>query len=158
MQSANRSLLRPVVEGMNDHTIKDEKYRITAIPVTTRRFGPSGSLKSKNNVLEHTRDVIPRISNDVFFELKRISVDYFTIKSTLYQSILLLDPPLGCTNRMNNGCGIGALLPAISTWIAGLSSWAYRRTTSQFPESDRDRKPPACAEGSSLCSRVQLTC
>src|SRR5262245_59754822 len=49
--------------------------------------------------------------------------------------------PLGCRNRMNNGCGIGALFPAVSTWIAGLSSWAYRRTTSQFPESDRDRKP-----------------
>ena len=82
MQIANRSLLRPVVEGMNDHTIKDGKYRITAIPVTTRRFGPSGSLKSKNNVLEHARDVIPRISNDAFFELKYIFVDYFTIKST----------------------------------------------------------------------------
>src|SRR6516162_5942265 len=25
------------------------------------------------------------------------------------------------------------------------SSWAYFRTTSQLPESDRDRKPPACA-------------
>jgi hypothetical protein len=75
MQIGNRSLLRPVVEGMNDHTIKDEKYRIAAIPVTTRRFGPSGSLKSKNNVLEHTRDVIARISKDDFFELKSIFID-----------------------------------------------------------------------------------
>ena len=70
MQIANRSLLSPVVEGTKDHTIKDEKYRITAIPVTTSRFGPSGSLNSRNIALEHTRDVIPRISNDVFFELK----------------------------------------------------------------------------------------
>jgi helix-turn-helix protein len=31
-----------------------------------------------------------------------------------------------------------------------------RRTTSQFPESDRDRKPPACAEGSCSYSRFQL--
>jgi hypothetical protein len=29
--------------------------------------------------------------------------------------------PLGCRNRMNNGCGIGASFPAVSTWIAGLS-------------------------------------
>jgi hypothetical protein len=35
---------------------------------------------------------------------------------------------------------------------------AYRRTTSQSPKSDRDRTPPACAEGSSLYNRVQLTC
>src|SRR5215831_12783820 len=27
--------------------------------------------------------------------------------------------PLGCRNRMNNGCAIGALFPAVSTWIAG---------------------------------------
>jgi hypothetical protein len=29
--------------------------------------------------------------------------------------------PLGCRNRLNNGCGIGASFPAVSTWIAGLS-------------------------------------
>ena len=29
--------------------------------------------------------------------------------------------PLGCRNRMNNVCGIGAPVPAVSTWIAGLS-------------------------------------
>jgi hypothetical protein len=29
--------------------------------------------------------------------------------------------PLGCRNRMNNGCGIGASFPAVSAWIAGLS-------------------------------------
>ena len=29
--------------------------------------------------------------------------------------------PLGCRNRINNGCGIGASFPAVSTWIAGLS-------------------------------------
>jgi hypothetical protein len=34
----------------------------------------------------------------------------------------------------------------------------YWRTTSQFPESDRDGKPPACAEGSCLYSSFQLTC
>src|SRR5678815_3927662 len=76
MQIANRSRLR-LVEGMNDHTIKDAKYRITANPVTTRRFGPSGSLKRKNNTLEHTRDVMPRISNEAFFDLKSM-ISFFS--------------------------------------------------------------------------------
>jgi hypothetical protein len=74
MQSAERSLLSPVVKGMNDHTSNDEKYRITASPVTTSKFGPSGSLNRKNNVLEHTSAVIPSVSNDVFVDVKDIVV------------------------------------------------------------------------------------
>src|SRR6516162_5480160 len=74
MQSAERSLLSPVGKGMNDHTSNDEKYRIAASPVTTSKFGPSGSLKKKNNVLEHTTAVIPSVSNDVFFDAKDIAV------------------------------------------------------------------------------------
>ena len=74
MQSAERSLLSPVVKGMNDHTSNDEKYRITANPVTTSKFGPSGSLNRKNKVLEHTSAVIPSVSNDVFFDVKDIVV------------------------------------------------------------------------------------
>lgn len=34
------------------------------------RFGPSGSLNNKNIVLEHTIDVIPKIINDVLFDMK----------------------------------------------------------------------------------------
>jgi hypothetical protein len=106
--------------------------------------------------------------------------------------------PLGCRNRINNGCGIGASFPAVSTWIAGLSQAgliserrpSFLKTSSAFelldlqrcwyaasavldlksagsnrlvgadllPESDRDRKPPACAGVSSVYSRGQLTC
>ena len=47
---------------------------ITAIPITTSKFGPSGSLKNKNITLEHAIDVIPKISNEVFFDLKYIFV------------------------------------------------------------------------------------
>ena len=36
------------------------------------KFGPSGSLKSANITLEHTMAVMPKISNEVFFELKYI--------------------------------------------------------------------------------------
>ena len=74
MQSAERSLLSTVVKGMNDHTSNDEKYRITASPVTTSKFGPSGSLNRKNNVLEHMSAVIPSVSNDAFFDVKDIVV------------------------------------------------------------------------------------
>src|SRR5262249_27418473 len=35
-----------------------------AIPVTTRRFGPSGSWKNANIILEHTTAVIARISKE----------------------------------------------------------------------------------------------
>ena len=45
---------------------------ITAIPVTISRFGPSESLKNKNSILEKIIDVIPKISNEIFFDLKYI--------------------------------------------------------------------------------------
>src|SRR3954470_22041207 len=40
-----------------------------AIPVTTRRFGPSGSRKNANIILEHTTAVIARISKELFLKL-----------------------------------------------------------------------------------------
>jgi len=72
---------------------------------------------------------------------------------------------------MNNGCGIGASFPAVSTWIAGLSQAGliserrprFLKTSSAFELADLqhdagtllgqtfsakangDRKPPACA-------------
>lgn len=70
MEIASRSLLRPVAERPNRYNGKDKEYIITAIPVTTRRFGPSGSLKNKNSALEHTIEVMPKISREVFFDLK----------------------------------------------------------------------------------------
>src|SRR5262245_47342096 len=88
-QIAKSSFLIAVVVGMNLHTMKDTLYRISASTVTMRRFGPSGSWKRKNNVLEHTSAVIPRSSNDVFFAVKGIVVEwrYFTMTSTLFQLI-----------------------------------------------------------------------
>ena len=47
---------------------------IAAITMTTSKFGPSGSSKKKNIALEHIIDVSPRITNNVFFELKFIFV------------------------------------------------------------------------------------
>src|SRR4029077_9318596 len=45
-----------------------------AIPVTTRRFGPSGSWKNANITLEHATAVIARISKELFLKLKCIRV------------------------------------------------------------------------------------
>jgi hypothetical protein len=59
---------------VNKYISTDKKYTITAIPVTTRRFGPSGSLINKNMPLEHTIAVMARISNKIFFDLKSIFV------------------------------------------------------------------------------------
>ncbi len=60
-------------KGLKKYTIaKDKKYTIAAITVTTRRFGPSGLLKKKNIILEHTIAVMPKMSSEIFFDLKYI--------------------------------------------------------------------------------------
>jgi hypothetical protein len=74
MKIPNKSLLIPIndTEELNKYIVKDKKYMITAIPITTSRFGPSGSLKHKNINLESKTDVTNKISNDIFFDLKYI--------------------------------------------------------------------------------------
>lgn len=74
MEIANRSLLRAMVEEVNIYTSNDRKYMIAAIPILTTKFAPSGSLKNKNIIFEQTIDVIPKINNGVFFDVKYISV------------------------------------------------------------------------------------
>lgn len=78
MKIPNKSLLVPIndIEELNKYIAKDKKYMITAIPITTSRFGPSGSLKNKNITLEHIIDVMPKISSEVFFDLKYIFSNY----------------------------------------------------------------------------------
>jgi hypothetical protein len=62
----------PIFEGLNKYIVKDKKYMIAAIPITTRRLGPSGSSKNKNSVREHTIAVTPKISSEALFDLKYI--------------------------------------------------------------------------------------
>lgn len=47
---------------------------MTAIIPTTSKFGPSGSLKSANSVLEHMSEVRPRIMSEYFFDTKNMFV------------------------------------------------------------------------------------
>lgn len=42
----------------------------SAKPATIRRFGPSGSLKKKNSILEQMMAVAANIINEIFFDLK----------------------------------------------------------------------------------------
>jgi hypothetical protein len=51
-------------KGEYVYTPNDTKYIIIAITVTTKRFGPSGSLKNANIILEQTREVMPRIRSE----------------------------------------------------------------------------------------------
>ena len=74
VQIAKRSFLVAVTAGVNLHAMNDALKSISASTVTMRRFGPSGSWKKKNNVLEHTSAVITRRSNDVFFDSNGIFV------------------------------------------------------------------------------------
>ena len=65
--------MRPVlVEGFNLYTAQDKKNMNNAVTEVTRRFGPSGSSKKKNIVLEHAIEVMPKISNETFFDFKYI--------------------------------------------------------------------------------------
>lgn len=73
MKIINKSVLRDVNDkGLNRCTANDKKYMIAAITVTTRRFGPSGSSKKKNIVLEQIIDVMNKIKSGILFDLKYI--------------------------------------------------------------------------------------
>ncbi len=74
MKIVNRSLLRPTTGSLNKYAVSDKKYMISAITVTTNKFAPSGSLNMKNNTFEHAIAVMPKMSNEVFFDLKYIFV------------------------------------------------------------------------------------
>lgn len=60
------------MEELNKYITKDKEYMMTAIPTTTNRFGPSGSLKDRSIAREKKRAVTNKMSNDIFFDLKYI--------------------------------------------------------------------------------------
>jgi hypothetical protein len=71
---ANEIFLRLVLDLVYEYAAKDTRYITAANTITINKFGPSGSLKSENVNLESTRDVKPKIINDVFFDPKFIIV------------------------------------------------------------------------------------
>ena len=60
------------MEGLNTYAAKDKKYTAIAKAATIKRFGPSGSLKKKNSILEQMMAVAPNMINEIFFDLKYI--------------------------------------------------------------------------------------
>jgi hypothetical protein len=60
------------LEGLNTYAAKDKKYTAIAKAVTIKRFGPSGSLKKKNSILEQMMAVAPNSISEIFFDLKYI--------------------------------------------------------------------------------------
>lgn len=88
MKIASTSLLKPVNENLHTYVIRDKKYMTDAITVTIRRFGPSGSSKNTNIALEHMRAVIPKISNEIFFDVKYMTLVYMRNKLSLKIRIL----------------------------------------------------------------------
>lgn len=72
MEIPNRIFLNPIIEEANEFTNKESAYTTAAPTITISKFGPSGSSKNKNIAREHRTDVIPKIINEVFFDLKFI--------------------------------------------------------------------------------------
>jgi hypothetical protein len=60
------------LEGLNIYAAKDKRYTTIAKAATIKRFGPSGSLKKKNSILEQMMAVAPSSINEIFFDLKYI--------------------------------------------------------------------------------------
>ena len=59
-----------ILNGLKIYAAEDKKNTARAKPATIKRFGPSGSLKKKNNILEQMMAVAANIINEIFFDLK----------------------------------------------------------------------------------------
>lgn len=52
------------------YAAEDKRYTASARAATIKRFGPSGSLKKKNSILEQMMAVAANMINEIFFDLK----------------------------------------------------------------------------------------
>ncbi|HEY4324985.1 MAG TPA: hypothetical protein VGN20_13400 [Mucilaginibacter sp.] len=59
-----------ILDGPNIYAAREKKYMASAMPITINRFGPSGSSKKKNSILEQMMAVTANIINETFFDLK----------------------------------------------------------------------------------------
>src|SRR5688572_24868140 len=100
MRITNKSFLRLVVGALKKYTAKDKRNIMTAIPVTISKFGPSGSLKSKNINLENRIDVAPNISKGILFDLK---YEIFILDIVIY-FLLFVNIYLSYYNRVMPSC------------------------------------------------------
>lgn len=68
--TAESRLMPSILDSPNIYAAVDKIYTASAITATIKRFGPSGSLKKKNNIREQTIAVAAKITNEIFFDLK----------------------------------------------------------------------------------------
>ena len=65
------SLLIPfILNGPNRYIATEKKYTASVNTPTIKAFGPSGSLKKMNSILEQIIAVTANIINETFFDLK----------------------------------------------------------------------------------------
>lgn len=77
IKSATKSFLSSVFpENVRVYAVKETRYTTPARTTTIKRFGPSGSLKNENIALEHRRAVIPKIHNEIFFDMRCMALLY----------------------------------------------------------------------------------
>ena len=69
---------------------RDKKYTITAITVTMRRFGPSGSSKKKNIVREQMREDAMRVRRGILEEEEGIVISALFLSFPFQGSLFLL--------------------------------------------------------------------
>jgi hypothetical protein len=62
------------LEVKSAYITRDKKYTITAVTVTMRRFGPSGSSKKKNIVREQMREDAMRVRRGILEEEEGIVI------------------------------------------------------------------------------------
>ena len=72
------------MEGLNTYAAKDKRYMAIAKAVTIKRFGPSGSLKKKNSILEQMMAVAPNMINEIFFDRKYIFAILLLVSDNAY--------------------------------------------------------------------------
>lgn len=59
-------------KDFHEYATSDSAYTIAPATTTTKRFGPSGSLKNENMARELSRAVIARMVSETFFDVKFI--------------------------------------------------------------------------------------
>lgn len=59
-----------ILDGLNIYAAEDKAYMANVKPATIKRFGPSGSLKKKNIILEQIMAVTANVIKEIFFDLK----------------------------------------------------------------------------------------
>lgn|GEM_PF-3012289 len=107
MRIANKSFLER--EKLKKYAAKERRNTMAAAPTTTKRFGPSGSLKNRNITLEKTSDVIARIRSEIFSDLKCIFKLYQKLRAAGLGLEPRYSPPKGDVLPLDDPAMLGII-------------------------------------------------